>query len=141
MAYNLTLLQPEIKYFGTVRIQKFFDLFLDFQNIRIGRLLQIGKLIRVQCLDDPVNIALQFLIIDTVQFGKLTLDQAFAVRHAHIRRLLIKPFLEESTVCAGQLPCLWRSFFGIIHIYTGHFRIKCSKVNLNVFVFQGESVA
>ena len=121
--------------------QKGFNLLLHLQYIGIGRLLQICQLVSIQRFHNTINVALQFLVIHTVELREFIADYALAVGHADIGRLLIEPLLEKGAVGLGQFPGLGHSFSGIIHIHPGHFCLQGGEINLNILILQGKALA
>ena len=59
---------------------QFFHLSLNFHDIGIRRLLQLGELIFAHGADHPVDVLIQFPVIDAVHLGELLLDNSLTQR-------------------------------------------------------------
>ena len=97
-AGNLVLLQPGIKDAGAMLGNQFLYLSLNFHDIGIRRLLQLGELIFAHGADHPVDVLIQFPVIDAVHLGELLLDNALAQREPLFRGLGAEPLPEKGAV-------------------------------------------
>ena len=119
---------------------QFLYLSLNFHDIGIRRLLQLGELIFAHGADHPVDVLIQFPVIDAVHLGELLLDNALAQREPLFRGLGVEPLPEKGAVATRQPPCLCGAVFAIVYIHPRHLSVDGSEIHMSVFVPQRETI-